>query len=320
MKMLISILIILLNLDVAIARFRNSEGLTPLHRAAGRGNLAEVKKLIKNGADIYALDSRMGYSVLHKAVYSGNPEVVRYLIERGALIDLQNPGNGDTPLHDALYFKKKAHGREIIDVLLRAGASLSVKTRAGFTPLEAAKILKDQEAVDQIEAEMSKRFTSKGKALMEAVKLNDLKTVEKMLSEPAYPVDEVDADGFTPLLKAAREGLTEMTKLLLAKGANPNHLDVWMGANAGHKAGYWGRTEVMKLLVKSKMEINARGLSNGYTPLHDSVSGGHIETTRVLLEAGARIDIQGHDGLTALDIAKANGNEAMIQLLNTKAK
>ena len=95
-------------------------------------------------------------------------------------------------------------------------------------------------------------------------------------------------DGFTPLLWAAREGLAPITALLLSHGANPNHLDIWMGANAGHKAGYWGRTEVMKLLVKTSLDINARGLSNGYTPLHDAVSGNHLETAKVLLDAGAR--------------------------------
>lgn len=320
MEILVSLLILCLNVHSAVAAIRDSEGLTPLHRAAGRGDLGGVKKLIKAGADIHALDSRMGYSVLHKAVYSGNPDVVRYLVENGALIDLQNPGNGDTPLIDALYFKKKAHGKEIIDILLKAGASLAVRSRAGLTPLEAAKILKDQGAVDQIQAEISRRFTPKGIALMEAVKAKDLKAVQTLLLDSDVPVNEADSDGFTPLLRAAREGMTEITTLLLAHGANPNHLDVWMGANAGHKAGYWGRTEVMKILVKSKLDINARGLSNGYTPLHDAISGSHLETARVLVDAGAKLDIRGHDGLTALDIAKANGDQASIRLLSLRAK
>lgn len=316
----ITIFILLMHLQSAIAEIRDGEGLTPLHRAAGNGDLLEVKKLVENGADIYAVDSRMGYSVLHKAVYSGNPEVVHYLIEKGALINLQNPGNGDTPLLDALFFKKKAHGKEIIDLLLKAGASLAVKTRAGYTALEAAKILKDQEAVQQIKEEMTRRYTPKGTALMSAVKKGDLKAIQRSLSDPKTPVDEADIDGFTPLLWAAREGMTQITAILLSHGADPNHLDVWMGANAGHKAGYWGRTDVMKVLVKTKMDVNARGLSNGYTPLHDAVSGGHFETAKVLVDAGARLDIKGHDGLTPLDIAKANGSDDLVRLLSSKFK
>ena len=299
MRLFVILLIALLSLSSAsAAEIRDADGLTPLLKAAGRGNLAEVQKLIANGADIYSVDSKTGASVLHKAVYSGNPQVVQYLINQGALVNLPTAGNGDTPLLDALFFKKRAHGDEIIDILLKANSSLAVKTRAGFTPLEAARLLKDEKAVQRIQAEEARRFTPKGKLLMSAVRKNDFKAVEKCLADPSTPLEETNVNGFTPLLWAAREGMTRITALLLSHGANPNHLDSWMGANAGHKAAYWGRTEVMKLLVKSSMDINARGLANGYTPLHDAVSGNHYETAKVLVTAGAKLDVEGHDGLT----------------------
>ena len=145
--------------------------------------------------------------------------------------------------------------------------------RAGFTPLEAAQLLKDNEAIRQIKDEEAMRFTAKGKALMNAVKKNDFKSVKKYLADLTTPIEETDKDGFTPLLWAAREGMEKVVTLLLAHGANPNHRDWWMGANAGHKAGYWGRTDVMKILVQNKLDINVRGLANGSTPLHDAVSG-----------------------------------------------
>ncbi len=76
---------------------RDNEGLTSLHRAAGRGDVALIGTLISEGADINALDSKMGVDVLHKAVYSGNPIAIELLLKNGALIDLQSPSNGDTP-------------------------------------------------------------------------------------------------------------------------------------------------------------------------------------------------------------------------------
>src|SRR5262245_45450483 len=88
----------------------DSDGLTPLHRAAGLGDTSTVKDLLSSGADPNSLDSAMGVSVLHKAVYSGNPETVAALLGAGAHVNLQSPSNGNTALHDAIYFKRKARG------------------------------------------------------------------------------------------------------------------------------------------------------------------------------------------------------------------
>jgi ankyrin repeat protein len=88
-----------------------------------------------------------------------------------------------------------------------------------------------------------------------------------------------------------------------------------MGANAAHKAAFWGRPDVMKLLAKSRLDLNARGGYNGYTPLHDAVAQGHVEVVKVLLNAGVRTDIRGHDGKTALDLAKTNSNSEILILL-----
>lgn len=297
---------------------RDNEGLTPLHRAAGEGNVALMEELIRDGADVNALDSKMGVDVLHKAVYSGNPEAVRLLLEKGALVDVQSFSNGDTAIHDAIYFKKKSHGKELIDVLLQFHASLSIRNRAGFTPLGAAVLLKDDETIRQIHEEEAKRFSSRGHALMEAVRNDKLDIAKRLLADPSTPINEADDQGFTPLLWAAREGMVKMTELLLDHGADPNRLDSWMGANAGHKAAFWGRTEVMRLLVKRGLDLNARGLYNGYTALHDAVNGSHIETAQVLVDAGARINIRGHDGKTALDLAQENQNAELVELLTLR--
>jgi ankyrin repeat protein len=316
--LLLLLLLTILPTSQIYAQDRDADGLTPLHLAAGRGDSIQVESLISKGADIFSLDSRMGVSILHKAVYSGDPKTVAVLLKHGALINIQSPSNGDTPLHDAIYFKRKTHGLELIDLLLHSGASLSIRNRAGLTPLDSAELLKDQEAILSIKKEQDLRYSSSAKKLMSAVRTNDLNAVAKLLSNHDQPFDDADDQGFTPLLWASREGMVEIVKLLLEHGANPNKLDQWMGANSGHKAAFWGRTEVMKVLVVHGLDLNAKGLYNGYTPLHDAVSGNHIETARVLIDAGARTDIQGHDGKTPIDIAKENDNGELLQALKSK--
>jgi uncharacterized protein len=302
----------------AAAAPRDADGLTPLHVAAGRGDETRVAELLRAGADVHALDSKMGVSVLHKAVYSGSPKAVELLLRHGALLNLQSPSNGNTPLHDAIYFKPGADLR-VIRALLSHKPSLSIRNRAGLTPLDSARVLKDRAVLALLEAQVRSRFTPAGRALMEAVKANDLSRVQQIL-RGTVNIEEPDDQGFTALLWAAREGRAEVVKVLLERGASPNRNDEWMHANAGHKAAFWGRAEVMSLLVRHRLDVNARGGYNGYTALHDAVARGHVVVARILLRAGARTDIRGHDGKRPIDLATAAKNAALVQLLQAAAR
>ena len=51
------------------------------------------------------------------------------------------------------------------------------------------------------------------------------------------------------------------------------------------------------------VNIDFQGSTNGYTPLHDALWHGFEECARAVVEAGARLDLVGHDGKTPLDLA-----------------
>jgi len=239
-----------------VATSHDQDGLTALHLAAGRGDLAKVKKLIQNGDDIFSLDSRMGISILHKAIYSGNPEVVEFLLQQGALIDLQSPSNGNTPLHDAIYFKS-GNDLRVIRAILAHQPNIAIKNRAGLAPLDSAKVLKDDDVIRVLQEYIQSKISLVGQELMKAVRANQIDLVAELIKNSKVNIEEADEQGFTPLLWASREGFVPIVKLLLEKGADPNHEDQWMHANAGHKAAFWGHAEVMSLLVKHGLNINA---------------------------------------------------------------
>ena len=68
-----------------------------LHEAAKTNKIDKVRKLIKEGHLVNALDSRFGLTPLHFAVRNNRVEVARLLIESGASL-IQPSIQGITPL------------------------------------------------------------------------------------------------------------------------------------------------------------------------------------------------------------------------------
>ena len=74
--------------------------------------------------------------------------------------------------------------------------------------------------------------------------------------------------------------------------------------NLFHAAARDGKAEACKAFIDLGVDINIRDM-HGETPLHWSAYGGHLETTKVLIEYGkAQVDVtSGHYGRTPLQWA-----------------
>jgi hypothetical protein len=88
-------------------------GLTPLHRAANRGDLAAVEELLAKGADVNAL-ALANQTPLHLAV---TKEIAQLLISKGAQIEARDRW-GRTPL----FWAAGAGRKDVVQALLAAGA------------------------------------------------------------------------------------------------------------------------------------------------------------------------------------------------------
>lgn len=104
-------------------------------------------------------------------------------------------------------------------------------------------------------------------------------------------------------------------------------------AMADYETAYPGRSaedlkdneavvEEIKRLIAEGADVNHQRADSGRTPLHNAVLLNAPEIVRVLLDAGARLDIEGDKGLTPLEYARlleANGPDwdfsQMIRLL-----
>lgn len=317
---------------------RDERGLTALHVAAGRGDAARVRALLAAGADPAALDSAIGASPLHHAAQSGSVDVVRLLLEAGAPVDLQAPSHGMTPLMVAVWHRRPAVVAFLLDVpeINVELTNILSLTAAGVVGLGSSGADDPAHGVDEeiralFDAYAQRRATRlAGQPVFTTLVDGDLSAEDKLarvralLAEGAEvdtvsPVMGSGRDGHTPLHVAALDGHAEIARLLLEAGADQTIEDHYMRAVAAHKAASFGHADVLRALTAHPSfaaVADAQGPFNGYTPLHDAVWHGHTEAARVLLAAGVRTDLAGHDGRTPLDLARDSGYDAIVALLS----
>ena len=105
-----------LDVNAKVKASRLDKDMTPLHIAAGKGNIKVAKALIKNGADITAKLFSYGYTPLHLAVKNKQIEFVKLLISSGADVNAKD-NSEETPLDMAIYKNQK----EMTDLLKKNG-------------------------------------------------------------------------------------------------------------------------------------------------------------------------------------------------------
>nr|XP_028593175.1 ankyrin repeat domain-containing protein 12 isoform X1 [Podarcis muralis]XP_028593176.1 ankyrin repeat domain-containing protein 12 isoform X1 [Podarcis muralis]XP_028593177.1 ankyrin repeat domain-containing protein 12 isoform X1 [Podarcis muralis]XP_028593178.1 ankyrin repeat domain-containing protein 12 isoform X1 [Podarcis muralis] len=111
---------------------RNERGETPLHTAAIRGDIKQVKELISQGANVNVKDFA-GWTPLHEACNAGYYDVAKVLIAAGADVNTQGLDD-DTPLHDSA---SSGH-RKIVKLLLRHGGNPFQANKQGERPVDVA--------------------------------------------------------------------------------------------------------------------------------------------------------------------------------------
>ena len=121
---------------------------TPLHDAAFRGSLEEIKSLIVNGEDVNAVDE-FGFTPLHLVInnvpWSKGKSIAKFLIENGADVNATGQ-NGVSPLQMALNHgaisqlmaSLDSDNLEVIQMLIDAGANVNHKDKFDNTPLHVA--------------------------------------------------------------------------------------------------------------------------------------------------------------------------------------
>lgn len=297
---------------------RDESGQTLLMIASGYGYSDIVEFLIDRGADVFTKDCIAGATALHKACQGGHLDIVKLLVEKGnAFINDTVNITGHTALFEAIWYKQV----DIVEYLLKQPlVNLNIKTNYGFSlqehikygisvnqkPSELQKFKQMQNLVELKEQQIEQ---IKNNPIFKAVLSNDAVTVKSLLEvgeyvNIRYPIEGGFNDYHTLLLIACRENCEAVAVELLKYNADVNAVEPTFGAVSLHKATYNGHANIVKLLLKQKnIDINYQGASNGYTPLHDALWHGFEECANLLIDAGANLEVVGHDGKKPIDIA-----------------
>lgn len=119
------------------------------------------------------------------------------------------------------------------------------------------------------------------------------------------------------LHKAAYNGDIELVRKILKNNVNPDERDSF-GGTALHAAMFQKNTEIITLLINYGFDVNAQGLSNGYTPLHDAVWANNLAAVEILLKHRAKTDIRGKDGLTPYEKALKENKKEIVEFFKSK--
>lgn len=208
---------------------------------------------------------------------------------------------------------RAVHGRhpEIVDVLIDAGAQAAAENEYGVTALYLAARNGDAASTRALLAAGAPPNTSlpEGETvLMTAAKSGNPNVVSALLVG-------VDPDSSTSAQEASF-GYSAVSAPPAPRlhGADPNSRDRWYGQTALMWAAAAGRLDVARLLINAGADVNVVDVE-GATALMFASSNGHRTFAELLLERGADIGVANRAGDTALHGATRRGSIDVIALL-----
>jgi hypothetical protein len=205
--------------------------------------------------------------------------------------------------------------RSEVRIPARAAASANVP-RANPT----AGVSADQVDLSRLEEPLVPGApTGGGGSLHDAVSAGNVAAAERLLAEGADPNGRAPA-GATPLYAAVERRNTPMAELLLTHKADPNARSGPTGETALHCAVRQGDMEMARLLLEHEADPNARLTSSRETALHLAAARGELEMVKLLVAHGADAGSKNASGRTAAEIARANGEAAIADLLERRSQ
>lgn len=271
--------------------------------------------MIQAGADVNEIGPS-GWSPLHIAIKKDYSKIIMALLKAGANVDERAP-YAWTPLHFAARYSSSV---DTVRALLEKGADIEALTNVNDTPLTLS-IYNEHNCCDILKLLIKRSANinareSNGKTAAHLAAEKGKTEMLKILLKAGADANAVNEVGWTPLHLAARYADIETTQLLLDGGANcnlltnkkysPLNLAVFNKKNGD---------KIAKLLIKHGAKLDNR-INNGSTALFSAVEQKNIKLAKILLKAGADIELRNRRyKRTPLHKAAFDGSAEMVRLL-----
>ena len=118
--------------------------------------------------------------------------------------------------------------------------------------------------------------------------------------------DEADAEGFSPLMRAAADGAGgRVLRCLVAARADVNAREAKLGRSALWHAAWFGHAEAVEALARLGGDVNATAEPRAFeiTPMYIAAQEGHTAVIKTLGRLGADVNRASDNGVTPLVIA-----------------
>ncbi|CAG0882641.1 unnamed protein product [Cyprideis torosa] len=244
---------------------RNKRRQTPLHIGVNKGHLGVVRSLLLLNCHP-SLQVRMGmcFLCLRSLGNSAEEDIgvrVLFFVARRSSSDkgidfCWQDSEGDTPLHDAVSKKRD----DMLDLLLEAGADITINNNHGFNVLHHAALRGNPSAMRVL--------------LMKAPR--------------PWIVDERKDDGYTALHLAALNNHVEVAELLIQVGKADMNVQNINLQTPLHLAVERQHTQIVRLLVREGCDLSIAD-KDGDTPLHEALRHHTLSQLRQLQDVQVQV-------------------------------
>ncbi|XP_067653650.1 serine/threonine-protein phosphatase 6 regulatory ankyrin repeat subunit B-like [Haliotis asinina] len=275
-----------------------------LHVASEYGTASVVEYLLnKLKCDVYRRETE-GWTPVTRAVLAGKKDVLDFFLKHKDLPTFIIK----RALHLACEWGKLS--------LLETLRDINSPDKHGQTPIMCAVSSGKKEIFDHLvsrKADMKLRDNDNNSLLHLACQPDDTSILQSLLQR--LDINTPGLHGWTPVMRAAVNGRSDMYDLLVKENANLKLTDDY-GNNLLHLACHGGNVAIVNTLLP-RFYIDSRG-GNGWTPVMFAAVNGHEIVFNLLVSKGTDLSLKDDYNNSVFHLGCLGGNIAIVKYLLPK--